>query len=154
MAQARTIARYASDMPISDDWQLIQGLACGLNPAWLLARTCPHRMLSTKVMSWATLCLAQWDLRYAIAINYATTVTLAALIVFLCWRGSRGPLSVAILSAVPLFSPLNGVSQLWVTSTCYLHYVFALVIAPLLLFSPPPSHGAARRLGCWRFWWQ
>src|SRR5207249_3988664 len=115
LSTAAIIARYGSDVPIWDDYEIIRALVGEqpVTPGWLWAQCNEHRIAVPKLMLLESYRLAGNDVRAGMVLSAASLSALAAGLVMLAGRFRGGHRASDALFPILLLNPGHSTNLLW-----------------------------------------
>lgn len=145
------VLRYAVNVPISDDWELVVLLekdrSGSLSFADLWAQHNEHRLVLPQLVMLLLARLTMWDIRYQLIISLACALATYAVVCLLLIRTLRGYLrgwtlvALAVASVI-MFSPVRSDDWLWGWQVQWFMIVLGLLLAVGVLELWPESRPA------------
>src|SRR4030095_4383424 len=136
------VYKNAVNVPFWDEWGLFgpEALPAGFTFRWVFVQNNEHRLVLTKLLSWALFYVSGLNFVLSIVITYAIYGLLLACIVLFGLRMVPHLSRWIILAFVPfLLSPANWENHFWGFESAYHFAVMFSLLTVYFLFSKPQS---------------
>lgn len=132
----------AVNVPFWDEWALLKpgALPAGLTARWVFGQENEHRVVLTKLLTWALVRTTGWNLVASMVVTYAVYgVLLACVFLFARKMVPHLPAWVTLAFTVFLLSPINWENHFWGFESSYHFAMLFSLLATYFLFGEPQT---------------